>query len=102
MQLRSLSKPSHTKVLILFCPSWYLNSLTSIATPQQQDWWAERAFSIPPLSRMPAKLFHIIQERVDIPMLLSVARKNHPDVGRAQAIFIIFKDAAHALTAETW
>ncbi|KAJ2657705.1 hypothetical protein IWW48_004386 [Coemansia sp. RSA 1200] len=50
---------------------------TSIVAPQQQEWWAETAFSVPPLDSLPAELQVMVQQRVDMPMSLEVACKKY-------------------------
>ncbi|KAJ2603237.1 hypothetical protein EV177_006711 [Coemansia sp. RSA 1804] len=50
---------------------------TSIVAPQQQEWWAETAFSVPPLNSLPAELQVMIQQRVDEPMSLEEAYEEY-------------------------
>ncbi|KAJ1732665.1 hypothetical protein LPJ72_003290 [Coemansia sp. Benny D160-2] len=50
---------------------------TSIVAPQQQEWWAETAFSVPPLNSLPTELQVMIQQRVDMPMSLEEACKKY-------------------------
>ncbi|KAJ2520249.1 hypothetical protein H4217_002179 [Coemansia sp. RSA 1939] len=52
---------------------------TSIVAPQWQEWWAESAFSVPPLDRLPAELQVMIQQRVDMPMSLEEAYRKYVD-----------------------
>ncbi|KAJ1726882.1 hypothetical protein LPJ72_006176 [Coemansia sp. Benny D160-2] len=52
---------------------------TSIVAPQRQEWWAESAFSVPPLDRLPAELQVMIQQRVDMPMSLEEAYRKYVD-----------------------
>ncbi|KAI9499973.1 hypothetical protein BX070DRAFT_180573, partial [Coemansia spiralis] len=62
MQLIDSSKPGHAKILVFYFvhPGIRIPS-TSIVGPQQQDWWAQGVFDVPPLSGLPTELCHMIQ-----------------------------------------
>ncbi|KAJ2664974.1 hypothetical protein IWW48_000588 [Coemansia sp. RSA 1200] len=47
----------------------------SIVAPQQQEWWTDTVFSIPPLVHLPGELYAAILNNVDMPMPMEEARK---------------------------
>ncbi|KAJ2852960.1 hypothetical protein GGI22_005066 [Coemansia erecta] len=78
VKLADASKPGHVKMLLFYFahPGVRLPS-TSIVAPQQQDWWAERAFAVPPFKNLPGELCHMIRQQVAMPMSLEKARERY-------------------------
>ncbi|KAJ2847315.1 hypothetical protein GGI22_006011 [Coemansia erecta] len=78
VKLADASKPGHVKMLLFYFahPGVRLPS-TSIVAPQQQDWWAERAFAVPPFKNLPGELCHMIRQQVAMPMSLEKAHERY-------------------------
>ncbi|KAJ1886783.1 hypothetical protein LPJ81_006638 [Coemansia sp. IMI 209127] len=80
VKLVDASKPGYAKMLVFYFvhPGVRLPS-TSIVAPQQQDWWAERAFAVPPFKDLPGELCHMIRQKVEMPMSLEKAHERYYD-----------------------